>query len=100
MVPTATITPQVDAYLSGHDHNLQHLAKDRDAQQVSYSYLTYPTLPTLTIFHVSLTGMSMLIGLQGVQYFVSGSGAKLGTFSPTQESLFGVVEPVRDTALL
>jgi len=49
----------VDFYLCGHDHNLQHLHES----------------PTTT------------------QYFVSGNGAKRGSYSPTAQSLWGVVDP-------
>lgn len=47
----------VDAYLCGHDHTLQHLQST------------------------------------GVDYFVSGNGAKRGSYSAIPESLFGVVDP-------
>jgi len=49
----------VDMYLCGHDHTLQHLQDS----------------PT------------------GIQYFLSGNGAKRGTYSPIKQSLFGVVDP-------
>ena len=35
----------------------------------------------------------MADSLTGVQYFVSGNGAKRGTYSPIKQSLFGAVDP-------
>jgi len=49
----------VDMYLCGHDHTLQH---SQDSKTTT-------------------------------QYFVSGNGAKRGTFTPIKQSLFGVVDP-------
>lgn len=49
----------VDMYLCGHDHTLQHMQE----------------LPT------------------GIQFFLSGNGAKRGSYKPIKQSLFGVVDP-------
>lgn len=49
----------VDMYLCGHDHTLQHLQDSKN----------------------------------GIQYFLSGNGAKRGTYSPIKQSMFGAVDP-------
>jgi len=52
----------VDMYLCGHDHTMQHLQNTQNAKT-------------------------------STQYFVSGNGAKRGTFNPTKNSVFGRVDP-------
>lgn len=49
----------VDMYLCGHDHTLQHMQESKN----------------------------------GIQFWLSGNGAKRGTYAPIKQSLFGAVDP-------